>query len=388
MTTASGRKFDDGGTFVTNEDPPDDDSDITPTNDRNARAHERKREEKTIRFRFAPTDQGFHDINPSMIHLHWIASIQETFGDKVHIIDNNNHVLPKVDILRWTPHQHQQHYKVHQWTPTDYSSSQDNVRFKTSTKGQAQFIVHRIRTTIALCEMMNVPKVKKLLVDHSCYLHEHRWTENVWNTTLFGFMVGIDPQFYDVDQTTMKLNTEINQMCPRTKVPPFRLVFSAPQLRTEKFQAITKAYAIETEKHDSLTMMKILKKTYQDSAAFTSFQLKSRHPEAHTRIIHQQSRILASHHVIILQNIGPDAMFYLIDHIQALDGVLDVIPSKTVAFNGNYRILVNKDQFRTVRRTLLKNLSSLYAEHVPSEAQPRERRYPDEPMVAHLYEDG
>ena len=64
-------------------------------------------------------------------------------------------------------------------------------------------------------------------------------------------------------------------------------------------------------------------------------------------------------------------MFYLIDHIQALDGVLDVIPSKTVAFNGNYRILVNKDQFRTVRRTLLKNLSSLYAEHVPSEAQPR-----------------
>jgi hypothetical protein len=106
------------------------------------------------------------------------------------------------------------------------------------------------------------------------------------------------------------------------------LVFSAPQLRTEKFYAITKAYGIETEKFDSLTMTK----NFQENLSRFSglLQLKSKHPQAYTRIIHQQLQILASHHIIILQNIGPDAIFYLSDHIQALDGVLDVILSKTV----------------------------------------------------------
>ena len=35
-----------------------------------------------------------------------------------------------------------------------------------------------------------------------------------------------------------------------------------------------------------------------------------------------------------------------------------------------------------------KLLSSFYAEHVPSEAQPRKGQYPDKPMVAPRHEDG
>ncbi len=160
-------------------------------------------------------------------------------------------------------------------------------------------------------------------------------------------MVGINPQYYDVDQATMKINGKIHKKFPRTKVPQFRLVFTAPQICTEQFHATTKAYVIETERVDSLTMIQILKTMYQESAAVTPFQLRSKSPEAYARIIHQQSRILASHHVIILQNIGPDDMSYLVDHIQELIGVLDVIPSKTIGINGNYRILVDKDHFRT-----------------------------------------
>jgi hypothetical protein len=389
MTTASGRPSTDRGAFVTNIDPPDDDSDITPTDDRNARKNERKREEKTIKFRFKPNNSMSGKVNPSVVHLHWIALIQEAFGDKVHIFDNNNKVMPTVDLVRWDQLQHQQHFKIHRPMPTETNNYQESYSSRTSFNiNKAQLIIHRIQTTVTLREIKNAPKVCKLLVENSCYLYEHNWQENVWNTTHLGFMVGIDPQYYDVNQATMKISNEIHKKLPRTKVPPFRLVFSAPRVRNDDFYATTKAYAIETEKSTSLTMMQILKETYQGTATFVPFQLRSKHTEAYVRFIRQQSRILASHHVIIMQNIGPDAMFYLVDHIQALPGVIDVTPSKTVESNGNHRILVQKDQFGKLRRLLMKNLNQWYSQHVPTEALPRDGLYPGDPRVAPLMEDG
>jgi hypothetical protein len=389
MTTAQGRHSTDSGVFVTNADPPDDDSDITPTDDRNARKTERKRQEKTLKFRFKPSTSMSGQVNPSVVHLHWIALIQEAFGDKVHIFDNNNKVLPTVDLVRWDQVQHQHHFKIHRQTPNDSNNYEESATQQTfSNAKKAQLIIHRIQTTVTLREIKNAPKVRKLLVDNSCYLYEHHWQENVWNTTHLGFMVGIDPQYYDVDQATMKISSEIHKKLPRTKVPPIRLVFSAPQVRTDDFYATTKAYAIETEKSTSLTMMQILKETYHGNATFVPFQLRSKNTEAYVRFIRQQSRILASHHVIILQNIGPDAMFYLVDHIQALPGVMDVTPSKTVENNGNYRILVQQAQFNKLRRSLMKNLTQWYSQHVPTEALPREGLYPGIPRVAPLMEDG
>jgi hypothetical protein len=64
------------------------------------------------------------------------------------------------------------------------------------------------------------------------------------------------------------------------------------------------------------------------------------------------------------------------------------MPSKTVEVNGNFRILVQKDQFNTIRRELRKNLPSWYKQYVSKEAHPREGQYRDEPKVAPLEEDG
>ncbi len=387
MATAFRQEYDDGSAFAPNPDPPDDASDITPTDDRNSSGKERQRVEKTLRFRFVPNNRNDVNVTPNHVHLHWITAVQEVFGDQVRIIDNHNRVLPKIDLLRWTPLQHQQYYNIHQQTPIN-SNFQDKVRFSSPAKGKAQYIIHRIQTSVPLSEIKAVPKVRQLLVENACYSHEHRWSEQIWNTTHLGFMVGINPQYYDLDQATMKINDDIHKKFPRTKVPPFRLVFSTPQIRTDQFHAVTKAYAIETEKSNSLSMMQILKTTYQDTAAFVSFQLRSKHPEAYTRIIHQQSRIIASQYVVIMQNIGPDAMFYLEDHIKAVNGVIDVMPSKTVEVNGNYRVLVHKDHFSNIRRDIRNNLTSWYRTYVSKEAYPREGQYPDEPKLATLEEDG
>jgi hypothetical protein len=112
---------------------------------------------------------------------------------------------------------------------------------------KAPLIIHRIQTTVPLSEVKKNPKIRKLLFENSGYLHKHQWQENVCDTNHLGFMVGINPQYYNVDQTTMKISKDIHKKFPCKKVPPFRLVFSAPQIRTDNFHASTKAYAIETE---------------------------------------------------------------------------------------------------------------------------------------------
>ena len=40
---------------------------------------------------------------------------------------------------------------------------------------------------ITIQEMKSVEKVMKLLQEHQCFLTEHWWTEDVWDTTQLGF---------------------------------------------------------------------------------------------------------------------------------------------------------------------------------------------------------
>lgn len=114
MTTASSRDYDDGGASGSKPTFSDELSDVTPTDDRNARGKDCHRVEKTLRFRFAPSNRTEDNIAPGHVHLHWITAVQETFGDQVRIIDNHNRVLPTVNLLRWTTLQHQQHFNIHQ----------------------------------------------------------------------------------------------------------------------------------------------------------------------------------------------------------------------------------------------------------------------------------
>ena len=113
-------------------------------------------------------------------------------------------------------------------------------KIRMTPKGKAQFIIHRIQTNISLREIKAIPKIRQILVENSCYLNEHRWSEHIWNTTHLGFMVGLNPQYYDVDQANMKINSDIHKKFPRTKIPPFRLVFSSPQIRTDHYHTATK----------------------------------------------------------------------------------------------------------------------------------------------------
>ena len=394
MVDLFGHPYDDGRTASNGTSVPDDASDATPTDDRNSRVKDRYLEEKTIRFRFVPSRDNASAVSPRVIHAHWLKTVQDEFGDKVKVYDNHNRLVPKIDLLRWSDLQHQQHFTVHQSTPKATSNpTHDNrnttaPRYHSPSGGNARFIIHRIQTDIPLKELKAIPKIINLLKDNSCYMNHHKWPEDVWNTTQLGFMADLDPQFYTDEQATMKVSQQIQKVLPKVKVPAFRLVYCAPKVRGSNYYVTTKAYAIETEKVHGHTLTDIFMKAYRESLAFVPFQMRNKNPKAFTNAIYRQNESIANHHTIILHNLGVDAMYYLSDRIRALDGVLDITPAKTVTINGNFRLLVQKQSFRKLRKQLISALPEWYDTCVPTDARPSEDAYPGPPCVAPLSEDG
>jgi hypothetical protein len=184
--------------------------------------------------------------------------VQDEFGKDVQILNNQGRSLPKVDILRWTEKQHDQHFKVY------YANNNDDPRnAKARSHSTTAFIIHRIRSSKTLYDI-KTPKVLEHLRENNCYVSMHRWSEDVWNTTqLLGFMIGYDPNFYSTDQAMMKIVNDLTKLLPcGAKIPKFQLASASPTTQIGNQTARTKAYAIETERDSAITMLKVLKLAY------------------------------------------------------------------------------------------------------------------------------
>jgi hypothetical protein len=226
----------------------DDASDATPSVKRQIQPKDPPLIEKTIKFRFSCNDQR-DSISPETLHLHWIQIVQETYGKMLHIYSNKGTIMPKVDTMRWNAMQHSQHFNVHRQIQTTRQHKHDIVGDRNSTV----FIIHRIRTGVSITEIRNNPKIRAMMLDNGVSMSEHRWPEDVWNTTQMGFMLGIDPQFYTDAQAHERITQAlVRKLSPNIKVPKFKMAFCTPQTEYNGIRIRTKAFAVETEKHTSV----------------------------------------------------------------------------------------------------------------------------------------
>jgi hypothetical protein len=273
--------------------------------------------EKTLKFRFFGNHREAQ-VSPSIIHLHWIQAVQELLGMEVQVMNNEGQVMSKVDTMRWTTNQHGKQFKVYQSSSRSRIGSKIQGQENSPSFSQSTFIIiHRIRTSVPLPEIKSIPKVYKLLGENNCFLTEHRWTEDVWDTTQLGFILGLDLQFYDIATATEKVRNELKNKLPaKRKMSKCQLAFTTPQITLGGKVIKTKAYALETLKVDSMDMLKNLKHAYRDSNAFVPFQMRSEYPEAYSRCIYQQTKSMSGNYVFIMNNVSTDAMYYLSDHIR------------------------------------------------------------------------
>jgi hypothetical protein len=297
--------------------------------------------------------------------------------------------MPRVDTLRWTVQQHEENFDIHclaakHASPTSTSPSKDPVQ---STRKSSSSIIHRIRSNVSIQEIKNVPKIFKLLQTNKVYLTEHRWTEDVWDTVQLGFFLGLDPTFYDPIQAKQKVQKDISGQLPRSKPPKFEMTYATPSLKEGNFNVCTKAYAIEVQRCHAMELIKILKDTYMETKSFVQFQMKNKSPEAFGRTIMQQNRLFEANHVILLNYVGSNVMYYLMDRIMSIRGIKDIVPAPSVSRDGKYKIQVSKTDFHGIRKTLMNNLSQWYEEHVPDDAKATTQSFYAPPEVASIKAD-
>ena len=368
----------------------DDDTVATPPRGGGSNSRERLCVEKTLKFRFVPSEAN-DGVHPAILHVHWMNEVQSTFGNDVQFFDNRNRQVTKFEPLRTDPAKHIQQFQLlfDRRTQHRVTNSKKANQATPDPRRVTSHIVHRIRTSIPLSEIKATFSVMKLMNDHNFYVNEHRWSETDWETTQLGFIYGIDPQFHDIDQATNQVMKNIQQNNPRVKIPKFRLVYCSPKMLNAKGRSIrTKAYAIETLRDDRDSLTQVLKNAYKESGVFISFQMRNRHPEAFERIIKAQTQMISTNYVVVINNLGPDAMHYLSDRITAIDGVLSLLPCKSVNEDGKYKVLVHQKNYHRVRQYLKDVIPQWYEDYVEPDAKAPEGRYPGKPEVSQTDSDG
>ena len=293
----------------------DDDTVVTPTKGETSQSRGLTVEEKTLKFRFPLIKYGSNgNVNPLVLHAHWMHVVQTAFGDGVKFFDNSNRTIGKLDLLSITQESQEHQFSVH--TTQTRNRSKDDVQGNTHEAQQYpnRFIIHRMQTKYTLSEIKSTPNVANLMQKYNFYVNEHKWSETDWDTIQLGFFYGVDPQFYDTVHATCKIQEVFKKNVPRAKVPKFRLVDCSPKVGSIKGNnrpIRTKAYAIETLCKDRDEMTRILKQAYKEDGTFIPFQMRSRHPEAFEKMIRAQTHRLANNFVIVLNHVGPDVMHYI-----------------------------------------------------------------------------
>ena len=363
----------------------DDDTVVTPTRGAKKDTPASQVQEKTLRFRF-PVMNGGNCVPPPVLHYHFIAAVQEAFGDQIQFLDNKNRKVGKVDLVRFDIKNQINDFTWYSSSLNQKSANQDQSQSESDDlhdRRSVKFVSHRIRTTCTMADIKANPRVRSLLMDHNFFVNFHRWDETEWDVVQLGFFF---------DQATSKITSEIQsaiaeKSSPRPKMPKFKLVFGSPKITINNKTVRTKAYAIESQRSTSKELIALLKDTYKTTGSFISYQMRQRHPEALHKVICAQTQYIAKNRVILLNYIGEGAIFYLEQHISAIPGVQNLLPTRHNEGKGQYKVSVQQKDFTRVRQYLSRNLSEWYNTHVTPDGRNQEGQFPGAPSVAPITAD-
>lgn len=131
-------------------------------------------------------------IAPSIIHTHWMHTVQVAFGTDIIIINNHNHHVETIDPRKWTdPSLHQKQFCL-------YQKSTGCNDWHTST----YYVLHHILTNKTISKIKGTPSVQKLMKEYQCYVTHDRSP------------VGQDPMGYNTSQLCHRTQPIVLQLQP------------------------------------------------------------------------------------------------------------------------------------------------------------------------------
>jgi hypothetical protein len=135
-------------------------------------------------------------------------------------------------------------------------------------------------------------------------------------------------------------------------------------------------------------MTQVLKTLLRETLIFVPYSMRYKFPESYSKALQFQTHQIRSNRTIVLQNISESAMYYLEDHIKAIEGVKELLPARDVSTTGRHNILVDKTEFQKIRSHLMIVIEKWHQKFVEVDALPPEGYFPGPPRVKPIVDDG
>ena len=183
------------------------------------------------------------------------------------------------------------------------------------------------------------------------YIFPHPFAYDQWDTTTIGFIKNIHTVHYPKELLQDQIITMLQQ---QNKNPPvFHLI---PQrISTQDKKASTKAFTIHCLKDDASQLIHLLTHgpfRSEPNQIFVPFKYKSKNPTLFLQCIRQQNEVYHKTWIVKLEGITPDAMEYIRQDIQAIMGVIHIVPAKRLQEIGEWKLLVDQTKCAFIHRQL------------------------------------
>ena len=196
----------------------------------------------------------------------------------------------------------------------------------------------------------------------------HLWKEDETQIAYLGFYIKVDPSNVTKEYFEESIHTKISE-CTRQdkkKIPPFYCGFSSLFVIEDRCtRTSTKACNLQCKQSDAKDLITLLQETYKTDQQFVFHQIRHCDLNAYRNAIRKQNSFLAKSRVIPIKGVTMEAMFYVLNKMMQIPGVLDTFPHKDLANQGRWSIMTDTMHFKAVTAALETNLDSwthLYCE--------------------------
>lgn len=250
-------------------------------------------------------------------------------------------------------------------------------------------MVHTIQSTLSLQDIKNIPAIKRILIEHNCYIRLHRWETHETETSVIGWILNTNPNHQSIDTTHSEITEMIRKAHKTTKItiPKFRIILNNPTIGYGNNKKKTRAYAIETLSTDKPQLISILSKTFKSTKTFIPYYLLKQDPDAFAFAIDLQNKYLSSHKAILIRSLSDDILFFLQAHLLNLPKVKKLIPTHKQHSDGEYRLIVESQAFSSTRKSLKTSLPIWFSESASDAQAVHNRTYNTEPHVVSIRSD-
>jgi hypothetical protein len=329
--------------------------------------------ELTLRFEFVVKNKEEYQL--TMIrHIEVMRAIGEC-GDMSDIIvyDNKNNKVSD--------------FYDQKWKDVEYYKSHFTMHSGVKKMGTSFYIIHRVRTNMAISTIKSDRKVFRALQSNEGYMKAHQWSEDIWKIQDIGFLLHYDPTKHPKEHIQTVLAEKFKHNGIKMKdVPPYKLIHSSPHTKWKGEKINAQAYSIQVESKNAAKMDKALKTIYKDDAKYVQYKMKGKMQTAYARAIQEQARFVKSISIVSMFGITEDMMFYLQAHLLEIDGVQEYLPTKATETKGKWNLIVTRNKANDIKKSLGIKLPTMVINLVDEEA----RRVPDgfpEPKVTPANDD-